>query len=64
MYSQIKKDDMYSQIKRSEKRGRVRCIGKIFPNLKISKIYLSENQELEDGLKKMRKKVKKRKMCL
>ena len=47
------KDDIYSQVKGPENRGRVRCLGNI-PKPKKSKASLSENQELRDELKKMR----------
>ncbi|XP_058775086.1 uncharacterized protein LOC131649340 [Vicia villosa] len=46
-------DDIYSQVKGPEKRGRVKCLGNI-PKPKKSKASLSENQELRDELKKMR----------
>ncbi|KAK2419098.1 hypothetical protein QL285_041229 [Trifolium repens] len=53
------KDDIYSKVKgtekRGEQRGRLRCIGKI-PKPKKLKVYLAENQELRDKVKQMEKK--------
>ena len=46
------KDDIYSQVKGSEKREHVCCIGNI-PKPKKPKVSLSKNQELKDELKKM-----------
>ncbi|KAK2430018.1 hypothetical protein QL285_028398 [Trifolium repens] len=55
------KDDIYSKVKgtekRGEQRGRLRCIGKI-PKPKKLKVYLAENQELRDKVKQMEKKTK------
>ncbi|KAK2388357.1 hypothetical protein QL285_062048 [Trifolium repens] len=53
------KDDIYSKVKgtekRGEQRGRLRCIGKI-PKPKKLKVSLAENQELRDKVKQMEKK--------
>lgn len=51
------KDDIYSQVQGPEKKGRVRCMGKI-PKPKKLKASLSENQELRDKVKKMEEKHK------
>ena len=46
------KEDIYSQVQGLEKRGRVRCMGKI-PKCKKSRVSLSENKELRDQMKHM-----------
>ena len=55
------KDDIYSKVKGTEKRGeqggRLRCIGKI-PKPKKLKVSLAENQELRDKVKQMEKKTR------
>ncbi|CAJ2663269.1 unnamed protein product [Trifolium pratense] len=45
-------DDIYSKVQGPEKRGPVRCMGKI-PKPKKLKASLSENQELRDKVKQM-----------
>ncbi|CAJ2642143.1 unnamed protein product [Trifolium pratense] len=45
-------DDIYSKVQGPEKRGQVRCMGKI-PKPKKLKASLSENQELRDKVKQM-----------
>ncbi|XP_058727549.1 uncharacterized protein LOC131599070 [Vicia villosa] len=51
------KDDIYSKVKGPEKKGRVRCMGKI-PKPKKLKAALSKNQELRDKVKQMEEKHK------